>query len=85
MISILIAIDLIGLIVTAIYASQNPRWRNTLNAFALMRLGGSISEYIPLKYALDDDDVDVLDKIPGWVGNGVLDESGNNEDDCGSH
>lgn len=67
-ISVLIAIDLLGLLATALYASWFPRWTGSLDAFSLLRLGSSISEHITLKISSDDDAIDILDQLPGWVG-----------------
>lgn len=33
-----------------------------------MRLGSSIGDRIPLKISADDDEVRVLDELPGWMG-----------------
>ena len=67
-VSILIGIDLLALLATALYASWYPRWTGSLDAFSLLRIGGTIGERIPLKMSFDDDKVGVLDELPGWVG-----------------
>ncbi|QMW44316.1 hypothetical protein G4B11_007736 [Aspergillus flavus] len=66
--SVLVGLNLIGLFVTAIYASWFPRWTDSLNAFSLLRLGSSISDHVPLKVSVKDDEISVLDELPGWVG-----------------
>ena len=66
--SILIGLDLLGLLATALYASWFLRWTGPLNAFSMMRLGSSIGDRIPLKTSADDDEVRVLDELPGWMG-----------------
>lgn len=66
--SVLVGLDLVGLLATAIYASWHPRWTDSLDAFSMLRLGSSISERVPLKIALRNDHACVLDEIPGWVG-----------------
>lgn len=66
--SILIGLDLLGLLATALYASWFPRWRESLDASSMMRLGSSIGDPIPLEVSADDDEVRVLDELPGWMG-----------------
>ncbi|KAI9923768.1 hypothetical protein MW887_008396 [Aspergillus wentii] len=72
-VSILIGLDLLGLLATAVYASWFPRWTGSLDAFSLLRLGSSISQSVPLKVSVDDE-VRVLDELPGWVGDDAQDE-----------
>lgn len=87
-VSVLIGLNLTGLLATALYARWFPRWTSSLNAFSMLRLGGTISEYDPLKVSVEDDKIRVLDELPGWVGDGrdprrVLDENENESDTCG--
>lgn len=69
MVSVLIGLDLLGLLATAVYASWFPRWTGSLDAFSLLRLGSLIGERVPLKVSVNEDEVRVLDKLPGWMGN----------------
>ncbi|CAG8940701.1 unnamed protein product [Penicillium salamii] len=73
LVSILIMFHLVGLAMTALYASWFPRWTNALNAFSLLRLGGSIHEHVPLRVSANDDQVNILDALPGWVGHSPKD------------
>ncbi|CAG7979359.1 unnamed protein product [Penicillium salamii] len=73
LVSILIMFHLVGLAMTALYASWFPRWTNALNAFSLLRLGGSIHEHVPLRVSANDDQVNILDALPGWVGHAPKD------------
>lgn len=75
-VSIMILFHLIGLFLTALYASWFPRWTTALDAFSLLRLGGSIGEHVPLKISRSDDEVKVLDELPGWVGCAAGDSQG---------
>lgn len=67
-VSAIMGLDLLGLLATAIYASWFPRWTELLDAFSMLRLGSSISAHVPLKVSVNDDEVQVLDELPGWVG-----------------
>ena len=67
-VSIFIGLDLLGLLATAVYASWFPRWTELLDAFSMLRLGSSISAHVPLKVSVADDEVEILDDLPGWVG-----------------
>ncbi|CAG8127186.1 unnamed protein product [Penicillium salamii] len=73
LVSILIMFHLVGLAMTALYASWFPRWTNALNAFSLLRLGGSIHAHVPLRVSANDDQVNILDALPGWVGHAPKD------------
>lgn len=70
-VSICIGLDLLGLLATAVYASWFPRWTELLDAFSMLRLGSSINAHVPLKVSVADDEVEVLDELPGWVGSDV--------------
>lgn len=67
-VSIFISLDLPGLLATAIYASWFPRWTELLDAFSMLRLGSLVSAHVPLKISVADDEIEVLDELPGWVG-----------------
>lgn len=70
---IVIVSSLLGLFLTALltlaaYSAWVPRWTDQLNAFALLRLGASLANDIPLKIAHNVGDIAALDKLPGWIG-----------------
>lgn len=53
----------------AIYSAWVPRWTVTLDSFAMMRVGASISEKVPLLATNHVERIELLDKTPGWIGN----------------
>jgi len=67
-ITVLLATQLVGLALLAHYASRHPTWTESLDAFALLRLGASIAEDVPLISALKAKEVKMLDEKPGWIG-----------------
>lgn len=67
-VSILIGFHLLGLLATAIYASWFPRWTGSLDAFSMVRLGSSIGDQVTLKLSSNDDELRMLDELPGWIG-----------------
>lgn len=67
-VSILLALDLLALFALALYASLSPRWTGLLDAFAMIRLGLSLGERVPLMVVEDSEDVTVMDRIPGFLG-----------------
>lgn len=66
-VSVLLAIDLVVLFVLAFYASWYPRWTGLLDSFTMLRIGSKLGDRIPLKVVTDQDNVTVLDEIPGCV------------------
>lgn len=34
----------------------------------MLRLGSLVSAHVPLKISVADDEIEVLDELPGWVG-----------------
>jgi hypothetical protein len=75
-ISVLLALDLAFLLALAIYSAWIPRWTGTLDSFAMMRIGASISERVPLLATNDDGSIRALDETPGWMGNASNGEIG---------
>lgn len=75
-ISVLLALDLASLLVLAIYSAWIPRWTGTLDSFAMMRIGASISERVPLLATNDAESITTLDEAPGWMGNASSGEIG---------
>lgn len=77
--SALLAAYLGSLLWLAIYAYRAPRWTRTLDAFAMMRIGSAVAEHVPLLAGRDVNKLDVLDVIPGRIGDGA----GDDEDGAG--
>ena len=67
-ISILIALQLIGLTWLAFISSRRSTWTPSLNAFALLRMGAALHKDLPLISATQATELAVLDDIPGWIG-----------------
>ena len=67
-ITILLAIQLAGLALLAHYASRHPTWTESLDSFAILRLGASIAEDVPLLSALQVKEAKMLDEKAGWIG-----------------
>jgi hypothetical protein len=53
----------------AIYSAWIPRWTSTLDSFAMLRIGASISEKVPLLATNHAERIKALDEIPDWIGN----------------
>ena len=66
--SVLILIQLLGLWLMALYAHSRPTWTDSLNSFALMRLGAAMADDLPLISAIEAEEMTVLDETHGWVG-----------------
>ncbi|KAF2210249.1 hypothetical protein CERZMDRAFT_99664 [Cercospora zeae-maydis SCOH1-5] len=45
-------------------------WTSRLDAFTMMQLGAAIAEHLPLQLADDAHMVQILDEVPGWIGDG---------------
>ena len=68
--SLLIAVDLAALLAAALYAARHLRWTEKLDAWAMMRVGASVAEAVPLKVSWDNRTVALLDELPGRMGGG---------------
>ena len=68
LISVLLGIDLIALLAMGTYASLSVRWTNQLDSFAMMRLGASMADKVPLLIGLHKDKIKILDELPGSIG-----------------
>ncbi|KAI8627181.1 hypothetical protein F5Y19DRAFT_443539 [Xylariaceae sp. FL1651] len=68
LISTLLGLHLLGVLSMALYAAWVPRWTNTLNAFAMMRVGAAMADRVPLLVCKDVDQVKALDDMPGGFG-----------------
>ncbi len=68
-VSLLLAIQIIGLMLLAIYASRRATWTESLDAWVMLRLGAEIGrEELPAVSALEAKEAEVLDEQKGWVG-----------------
>lgn len=68
LVSTLLTVYLSCLLALAIYSARTPRWTKLLDAFAMMRIGASIYEEVPLRVASDVTAVGVLNKKRGFIG-----------------
>ena len=68
-VSVLLGLDLACLLALSLYSAWIPRWTDTLDSFAMMRIGASISERVPLLAARHVERIKTLDETPGWMGN----------------
>lgn len=68
LISVLLGLHLSVLIMLAVYSSRTPRWTNQLNSFAMMRIGASVADRVPLLVGQKTDKIKALDEMPGWIG-----------------
>lgn len=67
-ISVLILIQLIGLLALAVYPSSRPTWTESLDSFAVLRLGAAMANELPLISSVEAKDLAVLDEKEGWIG-----------------
>jgi len=52
----------------AIYSARVPRWTNTLDAFAMMRVGAAMDDRISLKVGFEGSTIGALDELTGVIG-----------------
>lgn len=71
LISLLLGLYLASLLALSLFAARVPRWTNQLDSFAMMRIGASIADRLPLKLADQVDKVKILDELPGWIGDTI--------------
>ncbi|OKL57641.1 hypothetical protein UA08_06982 [Talaromyces atroroseus] len=67
-ISTLLAVFILSLFAMWAYATYMPVWTSTLNSFAMMRIGAEMGTDVPFLLGYHEDDIEVLDSTPGWVG-----------------
>lgn len=68
-VSIVLSTYLFALLALSVYAYVFPRWTGQFNSFTMLRLGAAIGQdQVPLMVGEKTDKIDVLDKIPGQVG-----------------
>ena len=71
LLSILLSIDLLLLLVAAIYISFSYTWAEALDSLAMMRLGAARADELPLQVSsseVKDKTRATLERMPGWVG-----------------
>ncbi|GFF53998.1 lipase 5 [Aspergillus udagawae] len=68
-VSVLLGLDLACLLVLSLYSAWIPRWTGTLDSFAILQTGASISKRVPLPAAQAVSRIKILDETPGWMGN----------------
>ncbi|KAJ7051148.1 hypothetical protein C8F01DRAFT_1175969 [Mycena amicta] len=66
--SVLLGVYLLSLLALATYGALSPHWTSQLDSFAMMRIGASLSDKLPLVVVKSALSVKVLDEIPGWIG-----------------
>jgi hypothetical protein len=67
-ISVLMGTFLSALLALAIYSALLPRWTDQLDAFAMLRIGASISGDVQFRAAEQTRKIEALDRLPGWIG-----------------
>ena len=67
-ISILITLQLIGLMTLALYASTRPSWTRSPDSFAILRLGAALARDLPLISSVEAKELVLLDEKEGWIG-----------------
>ncbi|RLL93255.1 hypothetical protein CFD26_101534 [Aspergillus turcosus] len=68
-VSVLLGLDLACLLALSLYSAWIPRWTGTLDSFAMLRIGASISGKVPLLATTHVERIKTLDETPGWMGN----------------
>jgi len=68
LISVLMGTFLSALLALAIYSALLPRWTDQLDAFAMLRIGASISGDIQFRATEQTRKIEALDRLPGWIG-----------------
>ena len=73
-VSLLLAAQIVGLTLLALYASRSATWTASLDSFAMLRIGAEIGkEDMPAVSALEAKNANVLDERKGWVGDAETD------------
>lgn len=68
-VSVLLGLYLLCLFALALYSACIRRWTDTLDSFAMLRIGASIADRVPLLAARHVGRIRALDETPGWIGN----------------
>ena len=71
--SALILVQLAGLFALAFYAYK-PSWTKSLDSFAILRLGASMADDVPLISSIESKEVQELTRREGWIGAVVEEE-----------
>ncbi|KAL2811415.1 hypothetical protein BJX63DRAFT_444099 [Aspergillus granulosus] len=67
-VSALLGLHVLALLLLGLYSAWSPRWTKRLDSFAMMRIGGAISQHVPLLMAHRLNMVKGLRAVPGWIG-----------------
>ncbi|KAL1583325.1 hypothetical protein WHR41_08047 [Cladosporium halotolerans] len=80
LISVLMVLFLAVLLGLATYTAVYPRWTDQLDSFAMLRIGASISsDDIQFRPTDQIGKIKVLDRLPGWIGDGTEREGRNGQ------
>lgn len=74
-ITLLLAAQIAGLAFLAIYASRHASWTESLDAWAMLRIGAEIGLDVPAVSAMTSQRVGMLDEKKGWVGDAGVEGS----------
>ncbi|KAJ5765387.1 hypothetical protein N7520_004946 [Penicillium odoratum] len=61
------AIYLIAILSIASYTTILLKWTETMNKFAMMRIGSAPTKKAPLLITYREDEISALDDTPGWI------------------
>ena len=75
-ISVLLGIYLLCLFLLAMYSFLSPRWTSQLDSFAMMRIGAAMADEVPLRVSGNESKLEVLDRTPGFIGDGAGGQDG---------
>ncbi|MCJ1387060.1 hypothetical protein MMC17_010189 [Xylographa soralifera] len=67
-VTLLLAAQLVGLAFLAVYASRRPSWTESLDAWAILRIGAEIGPDVPAVSAAKAQRAKMLDEKKGWIG-----------------
>ena len=77
LLSILLAVDLLLLLVVAIYINFSHTWAESFDSLAMMRLGAARADELPLQVSsseVKEKTRGILERMPGWVGDARPDD-----------
>ncbi|MCJ1438612.1 hypothetical protein MMC27_008002 [Xylographa pallens] len=67
-VTLLLAAQLVGLAFLAVYASRRPSWTESLDAWAILRIGAEIGPEVPAVSTAKAQRAKMLDEKKGWIG-----------------
>jgi hypothetical protein len=67
-ISVLLVLFLLTLLALSVYAAWTPRWTQSLDAFAMLRIGAAYHQHFPLKVGSNARDIPQLRQVSGKIG-----------------